>query len=294
MQDPRHEAPLADELIDLTSRRRILSAPPPPLPAFTRIIAMSNQKGGVGKTTTTVNMAAALARFGARVLVIDLDPQGNATTALGFNHHEQPVGMFQVLTGEQPLSAIVRKSPEPGELFCAISTLDLAGAEMAIATEKDSRFRLHQALAEHLASPGGSYHYIFIDCPPSLGLLTVNAMVAAHEIFVPIQCEYYALEGLTQLRQTVDQVNQVLNPRLHISTMLLTMFDSRTRLAQDVVDDVRTHFPDIVLNSIIPRTVRVAEAPSHLQSVISYDTNSPGSISYLEAAYEFASRKSHM
>lgn len=286
------DSPLAAELLDLAARRRILDAPPPPLPAMTRIIAVSNQKGGVGKTTTTVNMAAALARFGARVLVIDLDPQGNATTALGLDRHEDGEGMFEVLLGERSLSQVVAQSPDLSGLFCAPSTLNLAGVEISIATAEDSRYRLHNAISAHLSDGSGGYHYIFIDCPPSLGLLTVNALVVAHEVMMPIQCEYYALEGVKQLSSLIQQVNQMLNPTLHVSTVLLTMFDARTNLSQDVAAVVRENFGSQVLNTVIPRTVRIAEAPSHRQTVITYDPTSLGAIAYLEAAYEFGLRNS--
>jgi len=284
------DSPLAAELLDLAARRRILDAPPPPLPAFTRVIAVSNQKGGVGKTTTTVNMAAALARFGARVLVIDLDPQGNATTALGLERHEGVEGMFEVLLGERSLAEVVGESPDLPGLFCAPSTLNLAGVEITIATEADSRYRLHHAIQKHITEDRAAYHYIFIDCPPSLGLLTVNALVVAHEVMVPIQCEYYALEGVTQLNSLIHQVNQALNPSLTVSTVLLTMFDARTNLSQDVAAVVRESFGERVLSTMIPRTVRVAEAPSHRQTVITYDPTSLGAIAYLEAAYEFGLR----
>lgn len=284
------DSPLEAELRDLTRRRGILTVAPPPLPTHTRIIAVSNQKGGVGKTTTTVNMAAALARFGARVLVVDLDPQGNATTALGFNHHEQRNGMYHVLMGESSLTEVRLESPDFPGLFCVPSSLHLAGIEVNIAMEEDRNHRLHAALATHVMEADGGYHYIFIDCPPSLGILTVNALVAAHEVFVPIQCEYYALEGLTQLQETIRLMTQMLNPTLRIQTILLTMFDSRTRLSQDVAAEVHRAFGPIVLQTFIPRTVRIAEAPSYNQTIISFDPTSLGAVSYLEAAYEFASR----
>ena len=283
------DSPLARELSDLTARRRILEKKPPPLPRLTRIITVSNQKGGVGKTTTAVNIAAALARFGAKVLVIDLDPQGNASTALGIDHHGDNPSVYDVLVEGQPLSAVIHKSTEEGELYCAPSNLDLAGAEMQMFGLERREFRLKDAI-EALNREDQSYHYIFIDCPPSLGLLTVNAFTAANEVLIPIQCEYYALEGLTQLLNTIDLINQGLNPFLHVSTILLTMYDARTRLAQEVADDVKAHFPKQVLNTIIPRAVRVSEAPSYGQTVVSYDTMSVGAISYLEAAYEIADR----
>lgn len=287
------DSPLARELADLAQRRRILTAPPPPLPRFTRVFTVANQKGGVGKTTTTVNMAAALARMGARVLVIDLDPQGNASSALGFDIHENRPGIYDVLMGEKPFSEVVRQSPEAGELFCAPSSLDLVGVEIDLVGFDNREYVLQQALNEYLRIPGGGFHYVFIDCPPSLGLLTLNALVAAREILIPMQCEYYALEGVTQLMRTVEKVNASLNPTLTISTVLLTMFDSRTNLSHEVAADVRSYFKDLVLSAVIPRAVRVSEAPSHGQSVISYDTNSVGSLAYYEAAFELAQRGAH-
>lgn len=284
------DSPLARELADLAVRRRILTAPPPPLPRFTRVFTVANQKGGVGKTTTTVNMAAALARMGARVLVIDLDPQGNASSALGFDPHEDRAGIYEVLMGEQSFNDVVRKSPEEGELYCAPSNLNLVGIEIDLVGFDQREHILQRTLNDYLRQPGGGYHYVFIDCPPSLGLLTLNALVAAREVLIPMQCEYYALEGVTQLMRTVDKVNVQLNPTLRISTVLLTMFDSRTNLSQDVAADVRSYFTDRVLTTAIPRAVRVSEAPSHGQSVISYDTNSVGSLAYYEAAYELAQR----
>ena len=284
------DSPLARELADLALRRRIFSAAAPPLPRFTRIFTVANQKGGVGKTTTTVNMAASLARMGARVLVIDLDPQGNASSALGFDTHEQRLGIYDVLTGEKTFSDVVRQSPEAAELFCAPSSLDLVGIEIDMVDFEAREYVLQRALNEYLRLPGGGFHYVFIDCPPSLGLLTLNALVAAREILIPMQCEYYALEGVTQLMTTVSKVNAKLNPTLTISNVLLTMYDGRTNLSQEVAADVRSYFGDLVLNAVIPRAVRVSEAPSHGKTVISYDTNSVGAVAYYEAAYELAQR----
>ncbi|MEN9752022.1 MAG: hypothetical protein RLZZ600_1069 [Actinomycetota bacterium] len=284
------DSPLAREIADLASRRRILNSPPPPLPKFTRIFTVANQKGGVGKTTTTVNMAASLARMGARVLVIDLDPQGNASTALGFDPHDDRTGLYEVLIGESTFAEVVRKSPESGELYCAPSNLELAGVEIEIVGVENREFILQRALTEYLHTPGGGFHYVFIDCPPSLGLLTLNALVAAREVLVPMQCEYYALEGVSQLVSTVNRINQALNPALRISTVLLTMYDARTNLAQDVADNVRGFFGEKVLSTPIPRAVRVSEAPSHGQTVISYDGMSVGALAYYEAAFELAQR----
>lgn len=291
--DNRFESPLATEIASLTARRRALEDTDVPLPTMTRLVAMLNQKGGVGKTTTTVNIGAALAKFGAKVLVVDLDPQGNASTALGIGPGDRDTGMYEVMIGAASLSDVIRESPDSPGLYCAPANLHLAGVEVEIAFEEDSRLRLLNALRAHVSEPGVEYHYILIDCPPSLGLLTVNAMVSTQEIFVPIQCEYYALEGLDQLRKTVLRVNENLNPSLRISTILLTMFDQRTNLSTDVAAMVRETYGDLVLNALIPRTVRVAEAPSHGQTVITYDPASLGAISYLEAAQEFAGRSTH-
>ncbi len=284
------DTPLARELADLAVRRRILSAPPPPLPHHTRIFTVANQKGGVGKTTTTVNMAAALARLGARVLVIDLDPQGNASTALGIDHHGDIAGVYDVLVGAASFQDVVQKSTEAGELYCAPSNLNLAGAEIEIVGFENREFTLRTALDSYLHSPQGGFHYVFIDCPPSLGLLTLNALVAAREVLIPVQCEYYALEGVTMLMNTITRVNKALNPELVASTVLLTMYDGRTNLAQEVAADVREHFGNRVLTAVIPRAVRVSEAPSFGQTVISYDPTSLGALTYIEAAFELAQR----
>ena len=287
---PLADSPLARELSELTERRRILERPAPPLPDRTRILTVSNQKGGVGKTTTTVNLAASLARLGARVLVIDLDPQGNASTALGIEHHGEIPSIYDVLVSGADIDEVMQKSGEEGELYCAPSNLHLAGAEMEMFGAENREFILKGAIKRLLADPSRRFHYIFIDCPPSLGLLTVNAFAAASEVLIPIQCEYYALEGLSQLLNTITMINAHINPSLRVSTILLTMFDSRTRLAHDVADDVRAHFPEQVLSTVIPRAVRISEAPSFGQTVVSYDTMSVGSISYIEAAYELATR----
>jgi chromosome partitioning protein len=285
------DSPLARELADLTSRRKILTAKAPPLPEFTRIITVSNQKGGVGKTTTTVNLAAALAKLGARVLVIDLDPQGNASTALGIDHQDGVPGIYDVLIDGAKLKDVIQASPEEGEIYCAPSNPDLAGAEIELMPVDRREYILRSAIHAFLKKSPTPFHYVFIDCPPSLGLLTLNAFVAAREVLIPIQCEYYALEGLSQLLKTIGLVvDKGYNQHLRVSTILLTMFDSRTRLANEVADDVRSHFPELVLSSVIPRAVRVSEAPSYGQSVVSYDGTSVGAISYIEAAVEIAQR----
>ncbi|MGV3712814.1 ParA family protein [Pseudolysinimonas sp.] len=283
--------PLAQEVADLARRRQALAEAALPLPAQTRILTVANQKGGVGKTTSTVNLAAALAKQGARVLVIDLDPQGNASTALGVEHRAEIESVYDVIVGDAPVRDAVQQSPEFPGLWCVPATIHLAGAEIElvslVAREQRLRSALETYLAEQAADP---FHYVFIDCPPSLGLLTINAFVAAKEVLIPIQCEYYALEGLSQLLDNIKLIQRHLNPKLALSTILLTMYDSRTNLANQVVDEVRQHFPAETLTTVIPRSVRISEAPSYGQSVITYDANSPGSLSYREAAAEIARR----
>lgn len=282
--------PLARELADITRRRQALANQELPLPPSTRVFTVANQKGGVGKTTSTVNLAAALARQGARVLVIDLDPQGNASTALGVEHRSETVSVYEVIVTDVPMADVVQKSPEFDALYCVPATIHLAGAEIELVSLVAREQRLRTALEKFLAESEEPFHYVFIDCPPSLGLLTINAFVAADEVLIPIQCEYYALEGLSQLLNNIQLIERHLNPRLSVSTILLTMYDARTNLANQVAQEVREHFPEQVLDTLIPRSVRISEAPSYGQSVISYDTNSPGSLSYLEAAAEIARR----
>ena len=282
--------PLARELAEITRRRQALAAEDLPLPPKTRVFTVANQKGGVGKTTTTVNLAAALARAGARVLVIDLDPQGNASTALGVEHRSETVSVYDVIINDEPMAEVVQKSPEFEDLYCVPATIHLAGAEIELVSLVAREQRLRTSLEAFLSASEHQFHYVFIDCPPSLGLLTINAFVAAQEVLIPIQCEYYALEGLSQLLSNIQLIERHLNPKLSVSTILLTMYDSRINLANQVVQDVREHFPDQVLDTVIPRSVRISEAPSYGQSVISYDASSPGSLSYLEAAAEMARR----
>ncbi len=258
-----------------------------PRPSACRVITIANQKGGVGKTTTAVNLAAGLAMHGARVLVIDLDPQGNASTALDVDHHSGIASVYNVLVDGEALSSVVRPVAGFPHLYCAPAAIDLAGAEIELVPLVARESRLARAVAAYDAS---NLDYIFIDCPPSLGLLTVNALVAAPEVLIPIQCEYYALEGLEQLLRTVELVRSHLNPSLAVSTILLTMYDGRTRLAAQVADEVRDHFGGVVLGSVIPRSVRVSEAPSYGQSVMTYDPGSSGAQAYFEAARELARR----
>ncbi|AZS49046.1 chromosome partitioning protein [Microbacterium maritypicum] len=282
------DTPLARELADLSARRRALEAATVEFTGETRVLTVSNQKGGVGKTTTAVNIASALAGMGAKVLVIDLDPQGNASTALGVPHSAEVPSVYDVLIDEFPLADIIQESPEDSNLFCAPSTIHLAGAEIELVAQVAREHRLRRALEVYLADH--PMDFVIIDCPPSLGLLTINAFTAATEVFIPIQCEYYALEGLSQLLGSIQMIQKHLNPVLHLSTILLTMFDGRTRLAQQVAEEVRTHFPEQVLETVIPRSVRVSEAPSFGQTVIAYDGQSAGAIAYREAAVEIASR----
>jgi len=264
-----------------------------PRPASTRVLTVANQKGGVGKTTTTVNIAAALAMHGLRVLVIDLDPQGNASTALAVPHHAGEPSVYEVLIdGERLAFALHEVEAIPG-LACVPATIDLAGAEIELVSlvARESRLqRALMALLQEAAEAGLPYDFVFVDCPPSLGLLTINAFVAASEVLIPIQCEYYALEGLGQLIRNVELIQSHLNPDLAVSTILLTMYDGRTRLAAQVAEEVREHFGEVVLATAIPRSVRVSEAPSYSQTVLTYDPGSSGALSYLEAAREMAHR----
>jgi chromosome partitioning protein len=262
-------------------------------PRRPRVFAVANQKGGVGKTTTTVNVAAALAQHGLRVLVIDLDPQGNASTALGIEHGEGSPGIYDAVVAGVPLSRLVKDCPDLPRLTCVPATIDLAGAEIELVNLEQREARLRAAvrtLVDEVGEGEDRPDYVFIDCPPSLGLLTVNALVAADEMLIPIQCEYYALEGLGQLLRNIELIRSHLNPGLALSTILLTMYDARTRLSAGVAAEVRAHFGDAVLATAIPRSVRVSEAPSYSQTVMTYDPTSPGALSYLEAARELARR----
>jgi chromosome partitioning protein len=265
---------------------------PLPAPTSTRTMVVANQKGGVGKTTTAVNLAAALALHGLRVLVIDLDPQGNASTALGIDHHADIPSVYDVLVDGTAMAQVVVPVDGIERLHCVPATIDLAGAEIELVSVVARESRLQKALTAYLAglADGSGYDYILIDCPPSLGLLTVNALVGGDEVLIPIQCEYYALEGLSQLLKNIDLVRAHLNPSLAVTTILLTMYDGRTRLAAQVAEEVRRHFGDTVLRTTIPRSVRVSEAPSYGQTVMTYDPGSSAALSYLEAAREMAER----
>jgi chromosome partitioning protein len=261
-------------------------------PASLRIITVANQKGGVGKTTTTVNLAAALSMGGLRVAVIDLDPQGNASTALGVEHLEN-AGIYEVLMGDLTMSQAIQKVKGFPSLECVSSNTSLAQAEIELVPMVAREMRLKDAIDELAIArieAGDPLDYIFIDCPPSLGLLTINALTAAKEMLIPIQCEYYALEGLAQLLKTYELVKKRLNSSLKLSTFVLTMFDGRTRLANDVADEIRKHYPNELIDIPIPRAVRVSEAPGFNQTVMTYDASSPGAIAYMSVARELAER----
>jgi chromosome partitioning protein len=286
--------PLAAQLAADARRRIELSGRRFPRPSQTRVLTVANQKGGVGKTTTAVNLAAALAQAGLNVLVIDNDPQGNASTALGVDHHAGTPSVYDVLIEGAELASVIQQTPRVPRLYCAPATIDLSGAEIELVSLVARENRLRTAIDHYLerrdASGVERMDYVFVDCPPSLGLLTVNAFVAAHEVLIPIQCEYYALEGLSQLLKNVQLIKNHLNPALHVSTILLTMYDVRTNLAQQVAEEVREHFPDQTLQTIVPRSVRISEAPSYGQTVMTYDPGSTGALSYLAAARELAER----
>ncbi|WP_277245125.1 ParA family protein [Micrococcus terreus] len=286
--------PLARELAQENRRREKLRGKRLPHPSSTRIITVSNQKGGVGKTTTTVNLSAALARAGMNVLVVDIDPQGNASTALAIPHSSEVDSIYDVLIDELPLAEVVQDCPDVEGLVVAPATIDLAGAEIELVSLVAREQRLSRALKEYFAHREKQgmprIDYVFIDCPPSLGLLTVNAFVAASEVLIPIQTEYYALEGLSQLLKNITMIQKHLNSSLEVSTILLTMYDGRTNLASQVADEVREHFPDQVLSAVIPRNIRISEAPSFQQTVLTYDPQSAGALSYREAAAEIAEK----
>ena len=261
-------------------------------PLKTRIFTIANQKGGVGKTTTAVNLAAALSMGGLMVLVLDLDPQGNASTAFGIDR-VNTAGIYDVLINDLPMANAAVKVTNFPHLEAIAANSDLAGAEIQLVPAVAREFRLQAALQTFLTAKqnaGQRFDYVFIDCPPSLGLLTINALAAADEVLVPIQCEYYSLEGLSLLLETLGEVQKRLNPKISLTTIVLTMFDSRTRLANDVADNVKKHFPNELINIPIPRAVRVSEAPSYGQTVMTYDASSPGAIAYMSVAREIANR----
>ncbi|GAB4098979.1 ParA family protein [Sinomonas halotolerans] len=288
------ESPIATQLASEARRRERLIGRELPRPEKTRVFTVSNQKGGVGKTTTAVNIAAALATAGLNVLVIDIDPQGNASTALGIEHHADVESIYDVLINDVALADVVAACPDVENLECAPATIHLAGAEIELVSLVAREQRLSRAIANYAkqreADGKPRLDFIFIDCPPSLGLLTVNAFCAAGEVLIPIQCEYYALEGLSQLLKNIEMIQKHLNADLQVSTILLTMYDGRTNLAAQVAAEVREHFPQQVLDAVVPRSVRISEAPSYQQTVMTYDPSSTGALSYLEAAAEIAER----
>jgi chromosome partitioning protein len=254
-----------------------------------RIITVANQKGGVGKTTTAINLATALAAIGEKVLIVDLDPQGNASTGLGIDRQNRSVSSYDVVTGEANIGAAAMATAVPG-LYIVPSTLDLLGVEMEIASAEDRVLKLRKALSQ---DPGGAseFSYVLIDCPPSLNLLTLNSMAAADSVLVPLQCEFFALEGLSQLLATVEQIRNSINPALTIQGIVMTMYDGRNNLANQVVEDVRAHMGDKVYDTIIPRNVRVSEAPSYGKPAILYDLKCAGSQAYLQLASEVIRRE---
>jgi chromosome partitioning protein len=268
----------AEEQLDPQGRPRHPGSVAHPLP---RCLAVANQKGGVGKTTTTVNLGASLAELGYRVLVVDLDPQGNATTGLGVNGRNLDASVYDVILHDVPIEDVIEPTTLRN-LFVVPATIDLAGAEIELVPVFSRELRLRRAL-ETIES---DFDFLLIDCPPSLGLLTVNALAAAGEVLVPIQCEYYALEGLSQLLRNVNLVKSNLNNRLEVSTIVLTMYDARTKLAEQVADEVREHFGTRVCRNVVPRTVRLSEAPSFGQPVTTFDSSSRGAIAYRELAKE--------
>ena len=257
-----------------------------------RILALANQKGGVGKTTTAINLGTALAAIGERVLIVDLDPQGNASTGLGIDRKRRNLSTYHVLTGEADLAQVVQETAVPN-LFVAPSTMDLLGVELEIAQARDRALKLRQAISAHTdkAAAGASFSYVLIDCPPSLNLLTINALASADAVVVPLQCEFFALEGLSQLLKTVEQVRANLNKKLAIHGIVLTMFDPRNNLANQVVADVREFMGAKVYDTVIPRNVRVSEAPSHGKPVLLYDLRCAGSQAYVKLASEVIQRE---
>lgn len=293
-QGVESSSPLMDELTQNYSALRELDGLKFPVPARTVVLAVANQKGGVGKTTTAVNVAAALALGGVSVLLIDGDPQGNASTALGVSHGPGVPSTYEVLVNENSLAEVIQPCPDLPNLWVCPATIDLAGAEVELVDEPDRATFLKQAIDEMLegVTSGESFHpdVIIIDCPPSLGLLTLNAFVASTELLIPVQAEYYALEGLTLLLSTVARIRQDLNPNLGSPTLVITMLDSRTNLGADVANEVRSHFQGQVIEASVPRLVRISEAPSFGQTILTYDPRGGGSVAYRQVGLELSTR----
>ena len=283
------DTPLSDQITRNFQDREFLETAEFGVPASTRVIAVANQKGGVGKTTSVVNLAASFALAGLKIVVIDADAQGNASSAFGVAHGPGTPSTYEVITGQLSIGEVLQACPEMDNLWVCPATIDLSGAEIELVDLERREFRLADAV-EYFVQAYQQIDLILIDCPPSLGLVTLNVMVAADEVLIPIQTEYYALEGLSQLWSTIDRISADLNPKLHVSTMLLTMADNLTRLSEEVENEVRSHFPEQTLQTVIPRSVRVSEAPSYGQSVITYDPNGAGSLAYRKAAYELSHR----
>lgn len=285
----RGSTPLLSQIEQNMRDRKMLEGATFGRPARTRVIAVANQKGGVGKTTSAVNLAVGLATGGLKVLVIDADAQGNASSALGIEHPAGTPSTYDVLIEGAPLVEVLQECPDVEGLRVCPATIDLSGAEIELVDLSRREFRLAEAVKGFL-SVTRDVDVVLIDCPPSLGLVTLNVMVAADEVLIPIQTEYYALEGLSQLWSTIERIRTDLNPKLRVATMLLTMCDRRTKLSEEVEAEVRAHFPALTLETVIPRSVRISEAPSHAQSVITYDPRNAGALAYRKAALELSHR----
>ncbi|PID98174.1 MAG: chromosome partitioning protein [Actinobacteria bacterium] len=282
-------SPISEQISRKLADQRVLENAVFSRPSAPIVMTVANQKGGVGKTTSVVNLAVALAQGGLNVVVIDADPQGNASSALGVEHGLGTASTYDVLIGDVQIEDVLQRCPTSERLLVCPATIDLSGAEIEIVDKSRREFLLADAVDEFVYSHS-EVDLVLIDCPPSLGLVTLNALVASDQVLIPVQTEYYALEGLTQLWSTIERITSKLNPRLHVSAMLLTMADRRTRLSEEVEAEVRTHFPELVLESVIPRSVRVSEAPSYAQSVVSFDPQSAGALAYRMAALELSYR----